>query len=139
MKQLYRTVAGSNPVTRTNLYMKENINTTFTGTIDQLLDHCSKLDFDISDEEVKEREYEASIKYIMDHEAASREDAIEIYNMIALEEVKTTVEKLVKDGILKITGFDDEGKPEFGLTELGKQCAGEIKNQDKLKKSKKKK
>lgn len=119
--------------------MKKEINTTFTGTVDQLLEHCSKLDFDISDEQVKAQEYEAALKYIMEQHEISREEAIEIYNMIALEEVKQTVDKLVKDGILEMTGVDEDGEPKFGLTELGKQCAGEIKNQEAKKKSKKKK
>lgn len=119
--------------------MQQPINKTFTGTIDQLLEHCSKLDFDISEEEVKAREYEDSIKYIMDHEKVSREEAIEIYNMIALQEVKETVDKLVEEGFLQINGYDEDGEPKFELTELGKQCASEIKNQEKSKKSKKKK
>lgn len=121
--------ASSNLAGRTNFYMNENINTTFTGTVDQLLEHCSKLEFDISEEQIKQREYEMSLQLIMDSEEVSREEAIEIYNMIALEEVKQTVDKLVEDGILECTGVDENGEPKFGLTELGKQCAGEIKKQ----------
>jgi len=117
--------------------MNEQINTTFTGTVDQLLDHCSKIDFDISEEEIKARNYELSLKYIMDSENVNREEAIEIYNFIALQEVKETVDKLVKEGLLQISGYDEEGEPKFELTELGKQCAGEIKNQEQIKNSKK--
>ena len=117
--------------------MNQKINTTFTGTVDQLLEHCSNLEFDISDEEIKQREYEMCLEYIMTSEEVSREEAIEIYNMIALEEVKQTVDKLVKDGILEVTGVDEEGEPKFGLTELGRQCAGEIANQTSSKKKKK--
>jgi predicted transcriptional regulator len=119
--------------------MNQNINTTFTGSVDQLLEHCSKLEFDISEEQIKQREYELSLQYIMDAEDVNREEAIEIYNMIALAEVKETVDKLVKEGLLQVNGYDDEGEPKFELTELGKQCAGEIKKQEKIKKSKKKK
>lgn len=114
--------------------MNEHLNTTFTGTIDQLLDHCSKIDFDISEEEIKEREYELSLQYIMDAQDVDREEAIEIYNMIALEEVKQTVDKLVKDGLLQVSGYDEDGEAKFELTELGKQCAGEIKKQETIKK-----
>lgn len=117
--------------------MNQNINTTFTGTVDQLLDHCSKIDFDISDEEVKAREYELSLQYIMDSEQIDREEAIQIYNMIALEEVKQTVDKLVKEGLLQVNGYDEDGEPKFELTELGKKCAGEIKNKEAAKKNKK--
>jgi hypothetical protein len=107
--------------------MNENINTTFTGTVNQLLEHCSKLEFDISEEQIKQREYEMSLEYIMTSEEVSREEAIEIYNMIALEEVKQTVDKLVKDGILECSGFDEDGEPKFKLTEFGKQCTNAIK------------
>lgn len=119
--------------------MNEQINTTFTGTVDQLLDHCSKIEFDISEEEIKVRDYELSLKYIMDCENVNREEAIEIYNMIALQEVKETVDKLVKEGLLQISGYDADGEPKFELTQLGKECAGEIKKQEKPKNSKKKK
>ena len=119
--------------------MNEQINTTFTGTVDQLLDHCSKIEFDISEEEIKVRDYELSLKYIMDCENVNREEAIEIYNMIALQEVKETVDKLVKEGLLQISGYDADGEPKFELTQLGKECAGAIKKQEKPKNSKKKK
>lgn len=129
----------SNLTRRTNFYMNEEINKTFTGTVDQLLEHCSNLNFDISDEEVKARERESALKYIMDSQKVDREEAIEIYNMIALQEVKETVDKLVSDGLLEITEYGEDGEPKFGLTSLGNQCANEIKNQDKQKKTKKSK
>lgn len=106
--------------------MSEKINTTFTGTVDEFLNHCSKLDFDISDEELKKREYELSIEYIMREASVSRDEAIEIYNMIALEEVKNTVDKLVEDGFLEITGYSPDGEPLFGPTELGKKSIEEL-------------
>lgn len=106
--------------------MSEKINTTFTGTVDEFLNHCSKLDFDISDEELKNREYEFSIDFIMKEASVSREEAIELYNMIAFEEVKKTVDKLVEDGLLEITGYSADGEPLFGTTELGKKSIEEL-------------
>ena len=111
---------------RTIFYMNQEINKTFTGTIDQLLNHCSTLEFDISDKEAKEREYENCIKYIMDFRKIDRDDAIEIYNIIALQEVKETVDKLVSEGLLEIVSYGSDGEPKFALTSLGKQCSAEI-------------
>ena len=37
--------------------------------------------------------------------------------------------QLLKDGIVKISGYNDEGEPLFVLTELGKQVQKELGNQ----------
>ena len=52
-----------------------------------------------------------------------------IYGEIALAEVKETMEQLLKDGIVRISGYNDEGEPLFVLTELGKQVKKELGNQ----------
>ncbi len=59
----------------------------------------------------------------------SREEAEVIYSEIALAEVKETMEQLLKDGIVRISGYNDEGEPLFVLTELGKQVKKELGNQ----------
>ena len=56
----------------------------------------------------------------------SLEEAEEIYNEIALSEVKQTVDKMVADGIMEIVGYNDDNEPLFGLTELGKQIQKEL-------------
>ncbi len=75
----------------------------------------------------------------MNQQNVDRQQAIEIYNTIAFEEVKETVDQLVKEGLLQISGYNQDGEPKFTLTEFGKKCAAEIKNQEKSKKYKKKK
>jgi hypothetical protein len=37
-----------------------------------------------------------------------------------LQEVKTIVDKMVEDGLLTITGYNEDNEPLFGLTEFGK-------------------
>jgi hypothetical protein len=59
----------------------------------------------------------------------SLEEAEEIYSEIALAEVKESMEQLLKDGIVKVSGYNDEGEPLFMLTELGKQIQKELGNQ----------
>ena len=59
----------------------------------------------------------------------SLEEAEEIYSEIALEEVKESMEQLLKDGIVKVSGYNDEGEALFILTELGKQIQKELGNQ----------
>ena len=44
-------------------------------------------------------------------------------------EVKETMEQLLKDGIVQISGYNDEGEPLFVLTELGNQVKKELGNQ----------
>lgn len=107
--------------------MNSEINTTFTGTVDQLLNYCNTLNFDISDEQVKSNEYESCISYIMDSQEVDRNEAIEIYKMIALEETKQHVDKLVNEGLLEISDYTEDGEPKFALTALGKQCAEHMK------------
>ena len=121
------------------IYMNEKINEVFTGTIDQFLTHCSTLEFDISDEEIKAREYERAIAYIMKTENVSREEAIETYKMIAMAEVEETVNKLIADGLLEISGYGEDGEPKYELTSLGSMCAKEIQSDEVAKNSKTKK
>ena len=55
------------------------------------------------------------------------EEAIEIYNEIALQEVKTIVDKLVQEGLMEVKSYGENGEPKFGLTELGEKCAESLK------------
>ena len=105
----------------------------FEGTVDQFLEHCSQLDVNMSEEEVDAQEKETCLAYIMKTENVSRDEALELYNMIALDEVKNAVDKLVDEGLLEIQGYDERGEPLFGATELGKTVAEEIENRNKKK------
>lgn len=111
----------------------KKINGAFEGTVDQFLEHCSQLDVNMTAEEVDAQEKETCIKYIMDSENVSREEANDLYDMIALDEVKDAVDKLVAEGLLEVQGYNAEGEPQFGATELGKKVAEEIENRSKKK------
>lgn len=102
---------------------------TFTGSVDALLEHCSKLDIKVVEEQIKLDEKEDCLKIIMSDCDCSLEEAKEIYSDIALSEVKETMEQLLKEGIVEVSGHNEEGEPLFTLTELGRQIQKELGNQ----------
>jgi coproporphyrinogen III oxidase-like Fe-S oxidoreductase len=108
--------------------MKNNTSETYTGTIDDLLEHCSNLDIQEVEEQMKRDEKEDCLNVIMTDFECSLEEAEQIYNDIALNEVKETMKQLLKDGIVQISGYNDEGEPLFTLTELGRQIQKELGN-----------
>lgn len=108
---------------------KNNATQVYTGTVDGLLEHCSKLDINEVEETVKQEEKAECLRVIMSEFDCSLSEAEEIYNDIALSEVKDTMESLLKDGIVEVCGYNDDGEPLFRLTELGKQIQKELGNQ----------
>jgi len=101
---------------------------TFTGSVDALLDHCSKLDIKEVEEQIKLDEKQECLSIIMRDCDCSLEEAEQIYNDIALNEVKDTIDQLVKEGIVEVSGYNDDGEPLFTLTELGRQIQKELGN-----------
>lgn len=107
---------------------------TFTGTVDELLDHCSNLDSEQLQRDIDKHE---SIEYIMKELDCSNEEAEEIYEELVNNEVKQTVDDLIAEGLVEITGYNEDGEPLFGLTEHGK-LAQKILEEDSNNKNKKK-
>ena len=105
-------------------YITEN----FTGSIDDLLNHCTNLDLAKVEEQVKVEEKEACIQIIMKESGCDELEAHIIYNEILLIETKTTIDKMVADGLLYVSGHNEDGEPLFQLTELGKSVRNEIVN-----------
>lgn len=99
---------------------------TFVGTVDQLLNHCSKLDIEQLYVDCEKRE---CIDVIVKEMNCSVEEAQIIYNEFALEEVKDAVNQLINEGLMKISGYNEDGEPLFVLTELGKKVQEELINQ----------
>lgn len=97
------------------------INGNFAGSVDDLLLHCSNLDADQVEEQVKSEEKQNCIEYIKNETGCTNAEAEEVYNEIALKEVADVVNKLVEDGFLEIVGIDEKGEPKYALTELGLQ------------------
>lgn len=105
-------------------YITEN----FTGSIDDLLNHCTNLDLAKVEEQVKVEEKEACIQIIMKESGCDEAEAHIIYNEILLIETKTTIDKMVADGLVYVSGHNEDGEPLFQLTELGKAIRNEIVN-----------
>ncbi len=101
---------------------------TFTGSIDDLLTHCSQLDLNQVEDQIKQDEKQECLNLIMNDCECSIEEAEQIYNDIALNEVKQTIDQLVKEGIVEVSGYNDDGEPLFTLTELGRQIQKELGN-----------
>jgi hypothetical protein len=97
---------------------------TFTGSIDELLMHCENIDVEKLYADCEKRE---CIAVLMRDAQCSEEEAEILYKEIALNEVKNTVDELVKDGLVEISGFNEDGEPLFTLTELGKSVQDELK------------
>lgn len=93
----------------------------FTGTIDQLLEHCDNLDLKSVQDQINKQNRNDCIEYIKKESGCSEEEANTIYDEIRMEEVDETVHQLVMDGILQIGDYNADGEPQFILTELGKQ------------------
>lgn len=114
------------------------MNIIYIGKTSELLEDYLKHNVDTDQNfNNNEYEYELSLHYIMKSENVDREKAIEIYNAIALENIKNTIDDLVKKGLVKLSGRTKDGEPKFKLTDLGKECASVIKNRENLKSSKK--
>lgn len=107
-------------------YIKDN----FTGSIDDLLNHCANLDLDKVQDQVKNEEKQMCLDAIMKELDCSEEDAEKIYNELALAEVQKTMDKLVEEGIVYISGYGDDGEPLFALTKLGKKLQDELKKDE---------
>jgi hypothetical protein len=111
-----------------DIFMDKYIKDNFNGSIDDLLSHCSNLDVDKVEEQVQSEEREECIKVIMRELECNEFEAEVIYNEISLAETKKVVDDMVKDGILYISGYNEDGEPLFQLTELGKALRKEIDN-----------
>jgi len=96
----------------------------FNGSVNQLLSHCAKLDITEMDNQLEKQH---AISYIMKEMSCTESEANEIYDELSYEEVKHTVDELVNEGLVEIVGFDKQGEPLFGLTELGKTIQKDIK------------
>ena len=106
--------------------MDKYISDSFTGSVDDLLNHCANLNTDMVEEQVKQEEKEECLRVIKQELECDDDEALLIYNEIALAEVKKTVDKMVEDGLLYVSGYNESGEPLFNLTELGKSIRDHI-------------
>ena len=93
----------------------------------KVVDEVEKVPNEV-EEQIKLDEKRECLSIIMRDCECSLEEAEQIYNDIALNEVKETIDQLVKEGIVEVSGYNDDGEPLFTLTELGRQIQKELKN-----------
>ena len=98
---------------------------TFTGTIDQLLVHCSNADADQVNNEIDEIEYDRAVQATMLEFGMSRYDAENAIQAAKLQMIQNTIDTMLQQGLLKISGENDDGEPLYVQTELGKRMAKE--------------
>ncbi len=96
------------------------ISNNFTGNIDELLNHCASVDDATIDQAL---ELERAIEHVMTELEMDREEAMQLIQDIHLAEVQQTVLDMVDKGLLEVTGFNEDGEPLYGQTELGKMLS----------------
>jgi predicted transcriptional regulator with HTH domain len=107
--------------------MRKNRDNLYKGTVDSFMSHCANLDVDELYNKCNKRE---SLEYIMKECNCDESEASEIYNQIAEQEVKESIESLIRDGLVQVVGYNENGEELFGLTELGKSVQTEVKNRE---------
>lgn len=98
----------------------------FKGSVDELLDHCSKIDPNVVDNEDYILSTEEAIDVIKEEFHCNDEEAKEILDNIKLAEAREIIQKLQEEGIVEIKEYRD-GEPIWGLTEKGQEEAKLIK------------
>lgn len=99
----------------------------FHGTVDDVLNHCSKVD-DTEINRVTDPNgnvtREEAIQMVMDDCKLSRKDAEWVVDEMQMEECKRIIGELITEGLVYIADYDGpDGEPRYLLTEKGKQHA----------------
>ena len=101
----------------------------FTGTVDELLNHCSQVDPNIVNNEDVMLSTEEALDTIKEEFHCDDERAKILLDEFKLVEAKEFIEKLRDEGIVEIKKYNEDGEPLWGLTEAGKEEAARIKKQ----------
>jgi len=94
--------------------------TSFTGTIDALLQHTAAADADAVELEV---ENEKVVRQVMRDFDVDREQALEMIQQAQLAQVQAVLDKLLAKGLVEISGVDASGDPLYVQTEKGRRLA----------------
>jgi hypothetical protein len=101
----------------------------FRGTVDELLANMDNVDADQVERVVVNQSEEVIMSdsdataMIMSEANVSREEAVDILNEIKCEEVKRVLDGLMKEGIVEVSSYDQDGQPLYSLTNNGKVLA----------------
>lgn len=93
----------------------------FHGDVDAFLEHCSKIDPEVVQDEDALLNHQELVDTIAEDYHVSKEEADRIAMEIKTEIVTDTIKDLVAKGILELKGYGEDGEAEYGLTEYGKQ------------------
>jgi Mn-dependent DtxR family transcriptional regulator len=105
--------------------MKKRTTETFTGTIDELLDHVSDVDDTMLEIDIEQSKV---VEEVANSLNVSKEEATELIEEAKLEAVKETLNGLIEKGLVEVVEYKD-GEPLYGLTEDGKKISSELLSQ----------
>lgn len=92
----------------------------FTGTVDQLLAHCGNVDTEQVENEI---EYNRAVGNIMREFGMNRYDAENAMREAKLDLVQKTIDELMLNGLVEISGENEDGEPLYVQTSKGKRLA----------------
>lgn len=97
--------------------MEHTTNSTFTGTIHQLLQHCARLNLDDLDSQI---EHEDAIEETMRLTNSNRQDAVAMVEEAQLSLLQDAINDLIKDGSIEMS-LDKNGEPIYHNVEKPKR------------------
>lgn len=114
----------------------------FKGTVDDFLDHCSKLDADSIEKSIDESNMNCLVQEISENMDVSPEEAQKIIEDIKLDIVQKEIDHLLKEGLIEISSYNEKGEPLYSTTKKGAEALdayNEAKDNDEEKPKKRKK
>lgn len=81
----------------------------FIGTIDELLEKCSKLNENELNQIEVDVEKSASISFIMKEMFCDENEAKDLYNYLNQLQIKEAIQNLLEIGEIENAGFDEDG------------------------------
>lgn len=114
----------------------------FKGTLDDFLDHCSKLDADSIEKSIDDNNMNCLVEEISENMEVSIEEAMKIIEDIKLDIVQKEIDSLLKEGLIEISSYNENGEPLYSTTKKGSdalEAFNESKQEEEKPKKRKKK
>ena len=109
----------------------------FTGSINELLQHCAELDADKIDAQVEQENLERAVNTLCNEHQLSRQEALDLIESTKTLLITQAIDSLLADGLIK-QEFSESGEVLYSCTEDGNKYVNSI-NQQKTKKHEKSK
>lgn len=94
----------------------------FKGTVDDFLDHCSKLDVDSIEKNIEDNNMNCLVQEISENMDISPEEAQKIIEDIKLDIVQKEIDHLLKEGLIEISSYNEKGEPLYSTTKKGSEA-----------------